>query len=141
MSFKRFRRSSGTHTARGKLHEVAAIAVLVAMALTPVVCRGLLRGGEPRPASALDGISGPAASNDTNHPGSKKDVSAAAFAEQQKQIADDSSKLFKMATDLKAEVDKTNKDTLSLNVIRKADAVEKLAHDVKEKMKTSMGME
>ena len=40
-----------------------------------------------------------------------------------------------MATDLKAEVDKTTKDTLSLSVIRKADEIEKLAHSVKEKMK------
>jgi hypothetical protein len=40
---------------------------------------------------------------------------------------------------LKAEVDKTNKDMLSLNVIRKADEIEKLAHDVKEKMKLTIG--
>jgi hypothetical protein len=56
-----------------------------------------------------------------------------------KQIADESTTLLKLATDLKSEVDKTNKDTLSLNVIRKADAIEKLAHDVKEKMKLSIG--
>jgi hypothetical protein len=59
----------------------------------------------------------------------------AANAERKKQIADDSTKLLKLATDLKTEVDKTTKDTLSLNVIRKADEIEKLAHDVKEKMK------
>jgi hypothetical protein len=59
----------------------------------------------------------------------------AANAERKKQIADDSIKLLKLATDLKSEVDKTTKDTLSLNVIRKADEIEKLAHDVKEKMK------
>ena len=63
----------------------------------------------------------------------------AANAERKKQIADDSAKLLKMAFDLKAEVDKTNKDTLSLDVIRKAEAIEKLARDVKEKMKVSIG--
>jgi nitric oxide reductase activation protein len=63
----------------------------------------------------------------------------AANTERKKQIADDSAKLLKLATDLKAEVDKTNKDTLSLNVIRKADEIEKLAHSVKEKMKLTMG--
>ena len=46
-----------------------------------------------------------------------------------------------MATDLKAEVDKTNKDTLSVSVVRKAGAIERLAHDVRGKMKTSMGMD
>jgi len=68
----------------------------------------------------------------------KKDF-AAANTERKKQIANDSEKLLKLATDLKEEVDKTNKDTLSLNVIRKAEAIEKLAHDVKEKMKLTAG--
>jgi len=60
-------------------------------------------------------------------------------AERRKIIADESTLLLKLATDLKAEVDKTNKDTLSINVIRRADLVEKLAHDMKEKMKLSIG--
>jgi hypothetical protein len=64
---------------------------------------------------------------------------AAANAERKKQIADDSARLLKLATDLKAEVDKTSKDTLSLNVIRKADEIERLAHSVKEKMKLTVG--
>jgi hypothetical protein len=62
-----------------------------------------------------------------------------ANVERKKQIADDSARLLKLATDLKAEVDKTSKDTLSLGVIRKAEEIEKLAHSVKEKMKLTMG--
>jgi hypothetical protein len=62
----------------------------------------------------------------------------AANAERKKQIAEDSAKLLKLANDLKAEVDKTTKDTLSLNVIRKAEEIEKLAHSVKEKMKLTV---
>jgi hypothetical protein len=65
----------------------------------------------------------------------KQQTSAATDDERKKQIADDSAELLKLATDLKAEVDKTSKDTLSVNVIRKADEIEKLAHSVKEKMK------
>ena len=64
---------------------------------------------------------------------------SAANVERRKQIADDSAKLLKLATDLKTEVDKTTKDTLSLGVIRKADEIEKLAHNVKEKMKLTVG--
>jgi hypothetical protein len=59
--------------------------------------------------------------------------------ERKKIIGDESALLLKLATDLKTEVDKTNKDTLSVNVIRKADAIEKLAHDMKEKMKLTVG--
>jgi hypothetical protein len=51
------------------------------------------------------------------------------------QIAAESTQLLAMAVELKAAVDKTNKDTLSLNVIRKADAIEKLAKTVRGKTK------
>jgi len=63
----------------------------------------------------------------------------AANLERKRQIADDSAKLLKLASDLKTEVDKTSKDTLSLGVIRKAEEIERLAHAVKEKMKLTMG--
>jgi hypothetical protein len=63
----------------------------------------------------------------------------AANAERKKQLSDESAKLLTLAMSLKAEVDKTNKDMLSLNVIRKADEIEKLAHSVKEKMKLTVG--
>lgn len=56
---------------------------------------------------------------------------------QQKQLADDTAKLLTLANELKAELDKSNKDTLSLGVIKKAEQVEKLAHKVRDEMKTS----
>jgi nitric oxide reductase activation protein len=55
------------------------------------------------------------------------------------QIAAESTQLLAMAVELKAAVDKTNKDTLSLNVIRKADAIEKLAKTVRGKTKQGAG--
>ncbi len=58
-----------------------------------------------------------------------------------RQLSDDSSRLLALAIALKAEVDKTSKDTLSLNVIRKADEIEKLAHNVKAKTKLTAGGE
>jgi len=63
----------------------------------------------------------------------------AASQARKKQIADDTAKLLKLATELKTEVDKTSKDTLSLGVIRKADEIERLARRVKEKMKVDAG--
>jgi nitric oxide reductase activation protein len=57
----------------------------------------------------------------------------------QEDIKNDTEKLFQLATELKAAVDKTNENMLSLDVIRKADEVEKLAKRVKEKMKQSIG--
>jgi hypothetical protein len=63
----------------------------------------------------------------------------AANAARKKELSDESAQLLTLAMALKAEVDKTNKDMLSLNVIRKADQIEKLAHNVKEKMKVTVG--
>jgi hypothetical protein len=63
---------------------------------------------------------------------------AALNAERRKHIADESAALLQLVTELKAEVDKTDKDTLSLNVIRKAETIEKLAHAVKENMKIAI---
>jgi hypothetical protein len=53
----------------------------------------------------------------------------------QQDIKKDTDKLLDLATELKEYVDKSNENTLSLDVIKKADAIEKLAHTVKEKMK------
>jgi hypothetical protein len=49
----------------------------------------------------------------------------------------DTEKLVKLSTELKEYVDKANKDTLSLNVVKKSEEIEKLAKSVKEKMKGS----
>ena len=49
----------------------------------------------------------------------------------------DTDRLLQLATELKASVDKNNEDILSLDVIKKADQIEKLAHSVKEKMKAN----
>lgn len=55
--------------------------------------------------------------------------------QRQQQLVADTTKLLQLATELKAEVDKSNKDTLSLGVVKKAEEIEKLAKSVKEKMR------
>jgi hypothetical protein len=55
--------------------------------------------------------------------------------DRQKRLVADAEKLLSLATDLKQQVDKSTKDTLSVDVIKKADEIEKLAHSVKERMK------
>jgi hypothetical protein len=91
---------------------------------------------------AVPGVNTPPDANaqmESHEKSSKEQKYEASNSERKKQIADESTKLLNMAIALKAEVDKTTKDTLSLNVIRKADEIEKLAHSVKEKMKLSVG--
>ena len=55
--------------------------------------------------------------------------------DRQKRLVADTDKLLALATDLKQQVDKTNPNILSVDVIKKAEEIEKLAHSVKERMK------
>jgi hypothetical protein len=66
-------------------------------------------------------------------------MTRAANKKRQEDIREDTEKLFQLATELKTAVDKTNENLLSLDVVRKADEVEKLAKKVKEKMKEAVG--
>ncbi len=50
-------------------------------------------------------------------------------------IKRDTEKLLALATELKQYVDKTNENVLSVEVIRKADEIDKLAKSIREKMK------
>lgn len=58
----------------------------------------------------------------------------AANAQRKKEVSEDTTKLVKLANDLKAEIDSTDKDTLSVSAIKKAEAIEKLAKSLKQKM-------
>jgi hypothetical protein len=55
--------------------------------------------------------------------------------QRQADIKKDTDKLLQLATELKDAVDKTNENMLSLDVIRKTDEIEKLAKEVRKKMK------
>ena len=47
--------------------------------------------------------------------------------------------MLELVQDLKAEVDKAGSNTLSLEALRKADAIQKLAKDLKDRMKERQG--
>lgn len=55
------------------------------------------------------------------------------------QINNECVDLLKMANELKAEVAKTNRDVLSVSVVRKADQIEQLARQVRGEMKPEVG--
>ena len=55
--------------------------------------------------------------------------------ERQKQLADDTQKLFLLARQLRDQVAKSNKDELSVNVVKTSDQIEKLARRVKDEMR------
>src|SRR5258705_886600 len=57
------------------------------------------------------------------------------ITERQKRLVADTEKLVALTTALKEQVDESNKDILSLDMIKKAEEIEKLAHSVKERIK------
>ena len=59
----------------------------------------------------------------------------AANDDRHKRLVLDVDRLISLTNELKTDVDKTDKDELSLEVIRKAQEIEKLAHDVQSRMK------
>jgi hypothetical protein len=97
------------------------------------VAAGLLRGRAQSAPAPQKAASAPAAPDgQPSNPQNVNPVEAARHQQMARQCAD----LLKMAMDLKAEVDKSNKDQLSLSVVRKADEIEKLAHKVRTKNST-----
>ncbi len=67
----------------------------------------------------------------------ERDMAKKANQERQVALRRDTEKLFKLATELKDYVDKSNENVLSFDVVKKAEEIEKLAHSVKEKMKAN----
>jgi hypothetical protein len=55
--------------------------------------------------------------------------------ERQGRMKADSEKLLRLAAELKDSVEKSNGNILSVEIVKKAQEIEKLAHSVKEKMK------
>jgi hypothetical protein len=57
------------------------------------------------------------------------------MSERQKRLVEDTDKLLALTTALKEQVDESNKDVLSLDMVKKAEQIEKLARSVKERIK------
>ncbi len=96
-----------------------------------------------RPANAAAPMALEAQQGESQQDRFQKEMQDRMFKEankkRQQDIKNDTDKLFQLATELKAAVDKTNENMLSLDVIKKAEQVEKLAKKVKENMKEVVG--
>lgn len=67
----------------------------------------------------------------------QQEQAAAAARMRQDQIKRDSEKLFQLSAELKDQIDKANGQILSVDAIKRADEIEKLAKSLKGKMKLS----
>jgi hypothetical protein len=67
----------------------------------------------------------------------EKEMQRKANEQRQAELKRDTEKLLKLSTELKEYVDRTNSNVLSMDVIKKAEEIEKLARSVKMKMRGS----
>jgi hypothetical protein len=93
------------------------------------------------PAFAQQSV--PHSQQDVNHPFDDDEGRARIARDMEKKAAKqrvaalktDTDRLLKLSLELKEYVDKSNENVLSLEVIKKADEIEKLAKSVRDKMK------
>ncbi len=72
---------------------------------------------------------------DEEHAKIERDMAKKANQERQAVLKHDTDQLLKLSAELKEYVDKSNENLLSVEVIKKAEEIEKLAHRIKDKMK------
>ncbi len=89
-----------------------------------------VHGGPP---PRVDGTVAPGA--DEGQERIAREMAKKANLDRQAALKNDTDKLVKLAGELKDYVDKSNENVLSLEVLKKAEEIEKLARNVKEKMK------
>jgi hypothetical protein len=109
------------------------LALALLLAVTAMRSAPCLAQAPPVPVPRLPNPNEP--SEDPARERIEKEMAKKANEERQAQLRRDSDRLFKLATELKDSVEKSNQNTLSVEVIKKAEEIEKLAHSVKEKMK------
>jgi len=90
---------------------------------------------QPTNAPHLPNMSSADSTPDPMRATMKEQMIRDANIQRHKKMLDDANKMVQLANELKADVEKTQKDELSLEVMKKAAEVEKLAHDVQQKMK------
>jgi adenylosuccinate synthase len=88
-----------------------------------------------RPINPASQGSAPEGSGDQVQDRMAREMAKKANLERQAALKSDTDKLFRLAEELKNSVDKSNANVLSLEVVKKAEEIEKLAHSVKDKMR------
>jgi len=89
----------------------------------------------PPPAPRSDISQPPITSADEAEARIASDMAKKAAKDRVAALKKDTDKLLKLSVELKQSVDQSDENVLSLDVIKKAEEIEKLARSVKEKMK------
>jgi len=97
---------------------------------------GMLASAQTAPSAAQE-ASGPQKQAAAPSPAAKTGkpaAPAASLSPEQQRLLDEADQLLDLAQKLKVEVDKTNQYTLSLNTLRRADDIDKLAKTLEKQV-------
>ena len=114
-----------------RLRLLSSVFLFVAAATLPSISQTNTLRFPPPPLQQKPGP------EDEAHQRMERDMAKKANQERQTNLKRDTEKLLKLSTELKEYVDKTNENMLSVEVVKKAEEIENLAHSVKDKMKGS----
>jgi hypothetical protein len=118
-----------------KTSECVVAGVLIFFAL----CGGSAYAQDAAPAQVPDAsVGGGQRQREPDDPWTaqqKREMLKKQNSQRQEDIKKETDQLLQLATELKQYVDKTNENIISLDVIKKAEQIEKLAKTVKDKMK------
>lgn len=103
--------------------------------LVAIVGTAHTQTSRPRAQSAIVRTDFIPAGSDESTTEMQQRMAKQANLEREARLKSDTEKLFKLAEELKDSVGKSNENILSLDVMKKANEIEKLAHSVKEKMR------
>ena len=100
-------------------------------------CQGFAQSppGQGPPTPSRPNITLPGTDEEEARDRLTRDMAKKAAKERAAALKSDTDKLLKLSVELKQYVDKSDENVLSLDVIKKAEEIEKLAKSVKEKMK------
>lgn len=112
-----------------RFRSIAVFVLLLGFAIAaPTFCLSQNPGGVPLPGEVPPRI-------DPDQQKRERDLAKKMNQERQDQLKRDADTLLRLATELKQYVDKSNANTLSIEVVQKAEQIERLARSVKDKMK------
>jgi hypothetical protein len=105
------------------------------LALCSVPCPAAAQQASPPPPPPHIGDLNPPADEDDARARITRDMEKKAAKARAAALKADTDKLLKLSVELKDYVDKADENVLSLDVIKKAEEIEKLAKSVKDKMR------
>ena len=107
-----------------------SILLLLLLCLLPARAQGQ----SPRPSPATSDVNGPVDADEARAR-LARDMEKKAAKDRVAALKNDTDKLLKLSVELKSYVDKSDENVLSVDVIKKAEEIEKLAKSVKDKMR------